>query len=262
MFERLVVSTTQRHKTRTAKFFVCTSLIYLITFAASHAVSLLLADTKLVDPNNQIVLIAPLRAPAALPQPVGSTPEDSVVARYPDPGHLMRYDESASHHQNIPMKVELPAVVHIGGEDDVLTGDRNGFPNIADIIREVRDSEGRASDPPSPPDPSKPQPRTIDYGRPVPVPSRVLQGKAIDRVVPIYPDLPKRIRLQGDVSIEVIISAEGRVESARVVSGHPMLVRAALDAARGWKFGPTILNGVPVAVSGVITFVFKIVQDQ
>jgi protein TonB len=86
----------------------------------------------------------------------------------------------------------------------------------------------------------------------------VLQGKAIERVVPLYPELPKRIRLQGDVSIEVMISAEGRVESARAVSGHPMLVQAALDAARRWRFGPTTLNGVPVRVSGVITFVFKI----
>ena len=86
----------------------------------------------------------------------------------------------------------------------------------------------------------------------------MLQGKAIQRVVPTYPELAKRIRLQGDVSVEVIISPEGRVESAREVQGHPMFVGAALDAARRWRFGPTFLNGVPVRVTGVITFVFKL----
>jgi len=90
------------------------------------------------------------------------------------------------------------------------------------------------------------------------VSSVVLQGKAVERVVPVYPELPKRIRLQGEVSIEVIISPEGRVESARVVNGHPMLVNSAREAARGWRFEPTFLNGVAVRVTGVITFVFKL----
>ncbi|PYT03152.1 MAG: energy transducer TonB, partial [Acidobacteria bacterium] len=61
-----------------------------------------------------------------------------------------------------------------------------------------------------------------------------------------------------DVAVEVIISPEGRVESVRAVSGHPMLIPTALDAARAWRFGPTLLNGVPVRVTGVITFVFKL----
>jgi protein TonB len=94
--------------------------------------------------------------------------------------------------------------------------------------------------------------------KPVRISSTVLQGKAIDKIVPIYPPLAKQIRMQGEVSVEVIISPEGRVESVRIVSGHPMFVTAAGDAARRWRFEPTILNGVPVRVTGVITFVFKL----
>jgi protein TonB len=86
----------------------------------------------------------------------------------------------------------------------------------------------------------------------------VLQGKVIERRVPIYPELARRIRLQGDVAVEVIISPEGRVESVRAISGHPMLTQSALDAARAWRFAPTLLNGVAVRVTGVITFVFKL----
>jgi len=119
---------------------------------------------------------------------------------------------------------------------------------------------GNASAPPptKPPDPPKAETRPADNRKPLPVSSVVLQGKAIERIVPIYPELPKRIRLQGEVSLEVIISPEGRVESARVVSGHPTLVNSALEAARRWRFEPTLLNGVPVRVTGVITFVFKL----
>jgi protein TonB len=86
----------------------------------------------------------------------------------------------------------------------------------------------------------------------------VLQGKAIERRTPIYPPLARQIHLQGDVSVEVIISPDGRVESARVVSGHPMFAQYAREAALGWRFEPTFLNGVAVRVTGVITFAFKL----
>jgi len=114
------------------------------------------------------------------------------------------------------------------------------------------------TEPGKPPDPPKPQPKQVDNGKPIVISSKVLQGKAIDKAVPLYPELAKRNRIYGDVSVEVIISPEGRVESVRVVSGHPLFVTAALDASRRWRFEPTILNGVPVRVTGVITFVFKL----
>jgi protein TonB len=113
-------------------------------------------------------------------------------------------------------------------------------------------------DPPKPPDPPKSQPKQPDVVKPLHLASTVLQGKAIEKVVPVYPALAKQIRLAGEVSVEVIISPEGRVESVRVVSGQALFVKTAQDAARSWRFEPTILNGVPVRVTGVITFVFKL----
>jgi TonB family protein len=88
----------------------------------------------------------------------------------------------------------------------------------------------------------------------------VLQGKAIERRKPIYPKLAQQIHLQGDVSIEVMIAPDGHVESARIVSGHPMLSEWAREAALGWRFQPTLLNQVPVRVTGVIVFVFKLTE--
>jgi protein TonB len=90
------------------------------------------------------------------------------------------------------------------------------------------------------------------------VPSQVLQGKAIVRRTPDYPAIPRQIRLEGQVSVEVIISPGGQVESARAVSGPTLLRAAAVGAAEGWRFEPTLLNGTPVRVTGVIVFNFKL----
>jgi protein TonB len=98
----------------------------------------------------------------------------------------------------------------------------------------------------------------VDDNKPVRLVSTVLQGKAIVRQTPDYPPLAKQIRLAGPVQVEIMVSPDGRVESVRVVSGHPLLSAAAVKAAYGWRFGPTILNGTPVRVTGVIVFNFTL----
>ncbi|HJZ67954.1 MAG TPA: tetratricopeptide repeat protein, partial [Blastocatellia bacterium] len=60
------------------------------------------------------------------------------------------------------------------------------------------------------------------------------------------------------VVVEVTIDEEGNVISARAISGHPLLKDAAIDAARGWTFNQTLLQGVPVKVIGTITFRFEL----
>jgi protein TonB len=94
--------------------------------------------------------------------------------------------------------------------------------------------------------------------QPLRVSSTVLTGTAIERKTPAYPPLARQIRLQGSVVVEVIVSPEGRVESARALSGHPLFTKAAVDAANGWRFHPTLLNGVAVRVTGLITFNFNL----
>jgi TonB family protein len=89
----------------------------------------------------------------------------------------------------------------------------------------------------------------------------VLQGSATKRVTPTYPALAKEARVSGIVVVEVTVDEEGAVISARAVTGHPLLRDAAVDAARGWMFTPTRLNGVPVKVVGTITFNFTPPRD-
>lgn len=85
----------------------------------------------------------------------------------------------------------------------------------------------------------------------------VLQGSATMRVEPPYPALAKAAQVGGAVVVEVTVDEEGKVISARAISGHPLLKDSAIKAARGWTFTPTTLEGVPVKVIGTITFNFQ-----
>jgi TonB family protein len=86
----------------------------------------------------------------------------------------------------------------------------------------------------------------------------VFQGSATKRVEPAYPPLAKAAKVSGSVVVEVTLDEEGKVISARAISGHPLLKDAAVAAARAWKFAPTMLEGVPVKVIGTITFNFML----
>jgi protein TonB len=86
----------------------------------------------------------------------------------------------------------------------------------------------------------------------------VIRGNALDRPVPDYPPLARTAHVEGDVVVEITIGEDGGVANARVLSGHALLQQAALSAAKRWKFKPTLLNNVPVKVSGVLTFRFKL----
>ena len=57
-------------------------------------------------------------------------------------------------------------------------------------------------------------------------------------VVPRYPDIARKMGLSGLVKLQVVIGADGSVKETKVIGGHPILVNAALDAVKKWKFEP------------------------
>jgi protein TonB len=83
-------------------------------------------------------------------------------------------------------------------------------------------------------------------------------GGAITKVDPGYPAAAKQARQAGSVAVEVTISEQGIVTSARALSGPMLLRNAAVAAARAWKFRPSTLGGVPVTTSTTIVFNFKL----
>jgi protein TonB len=77
-------------------------------------------------------------------------------------------------------------------------------------------------------------------------------------VKPIYPPLAKMARQQGTVKFEATISKEGTIEELKLISGPPLLVQAAQDAVKQWRYKPTLLNGEPVEVLTTIDVNFSL----
>jgi TonB family protein len=89
-----------------------------------------------------------------------------------------------------------------------------------------------------------------------------INGRAQKTIQPTYPAVARAAGAQGSVEVEVVVDEQGNVESAKAVSGHQLLRDAAVDAARQWVFAPTLLQGKPVKVKGIITFEFALSSDN
>jgi len=100
--------------------------------------------------------------------------------------------------------------------------------------------------------PAAPPPRVVTQS------SGVVLGAAVKRVEPGYPDVARQNKQLGSVRVEVGIDEQGNVTSARALSGPLLLQNAAVGAARGWKFKPSTMAGVPVKTTTVIVFNFKL----
>ena len=96
--------------------------------------------------------------------------------------------------------------------------------------------------PPPPPPPKAATPKRIRVG------GQVESAKLIFKPQPEYPPLAKMARIQGTVRLEAIISKDGTIQDLKVIQGHPLLVKAALEAVQRWRYQPTLLNGDPVEV--------------
>jgi protein TonB len=106
-----------------------------------------------------------------------------------------------------------------------------------------------------PPPPPAPPPNV--GSSPFRVSGGVLAGKAVTRVQPEYPRLARQAGVEGSVVVEVRVSKEGEVTTAKAVSGHPLLRPASEEAAAKWRYAPTLLSGTPVEIIGTVTFNFR-----
>lgn len=86
--------------------------------------------------------------------------------------------------------------------------------------------------------------------------SGVVIGKALHLAKPAYPNIARKAYAQGEVKVQVIIDEEGYVAAAVAISGHPLLYGVSAAAARETTFTPTLLQGKPVKVVGVLTYNF------
>ena len=98
-----------------------------------------------------------------------------------------------------------------------------------------------------------PEPRGADV-----VNAGILHGKAISKPMPKYPQEAMRAGIAGAVAGKIVVDEEGKVAEANPMCAHPVLMRAAREAALAARFTPTKLSGVPVRVTGIITYRFEL----
>lgn len=155
-----------------------------------------------------------------------------LVAPRSIPTHIAQVDE------NVP-----PPQV---GYDGAGVGETGG-PGTSDGVL------GAPGDPMSHPLPRLAPPPTIERTFKT---SNMLQGSLIRRVEPVYPPLARNARIQGAVVLEAVIGKDGAMENLRLISGHPMLAPAAIQAVSQWRYKPYILNGDAIEVETQITVNF------
>jgi len=85
-----------------------------------------------------------------------------------------------------------------------------------------------------------------------------MEGNLIHRVQPEYPALAKQARIQGTVVLRAVINREGTIQDLQVLSGHPLLVQAAINAVRQWRYRPYYLNDQAVEVETQVTVNFTL----
>lgn len=139
-------------------------------------------------------------------------------------------------------KTNMISIANRGGE---MPGGANNARANSPVVK-----IDAAGEPPS----SMPTPKPLTK----PVSGGVLNGAAIDLPKPEYPEIARRARAGGTVSIEVVIDETGKVVSARASSGNALLREAALKAALRARFSPTKLSGQPVKIAGLLNYNFNI----
>lgn len=83
---------------------------------------------------------------------------------------------------------------------------------------------------------------------PLAVVSDIQSAKLVFQPKPVYPPLARQARISGSVRLAARISADGHIQDLQLISGHPMLTQAAIEAVRQWVYKPTLLNGRPVEI--------------
>lgn len=263
MFNNLIESSSHaREYKRRGSFLLFTGATYVLLFAITGVVSIYAYDAHL---EQQILDDVVLLSPQDIVTPGQEPITDVRPARPRDTNNTSNVTEraeamlSVNHPEVVPEAISatpsknppLPegrGPVFITGRNreagggPVGPGTTGGTP-----AGQPRQIVVLPDDPPPPPTPAPPKVLKI---------STILNSRALSLPTATYPALARNIRLQGTVVVQVLIDEEGKVISAKAVSGHPILVPEAVKAAARARFSPTVLGDQKVKVSGVITYNF------
>lgn len=224
----------------------------LAVLAAPIFAGLYFTDTLNLKQFESTFLVAPPPPPPPPPAPAVVTAKVAPSRRVFE--HAGKLLAPTTIPRNVAEIKEAPLPGDVEGADGMLGGVPGGVPGgtMGGVIGGVIGGSGRVAAPPAP--------RESKSRAPVHLGGRVRAPRQIQRVEPKYPSLARQTHVSGTVIIEAVLDESGNVVEMKVVSGHPLLLQAALDAVRQWKYEPTYLNDVPVAVQMNISVTFALSQ--
>ena len=238
MFEDSTFESTGRIRTRSRGWM-------MVAFGVNGSILLALVLIPLIYPealpsHMMNILIEAPRPPAEIPKPaVQEAPRQAFHGAPQMDGSTLVAPRKIPQEITMVNGPEAPAPVTsfaMDGGADAATGIRQAFQGQ------------NVSVTPGPPQ------------GPVRLPSVLAAGMLLEKVLPVYPAIAKAAHVEGVVVLQAMISGSGTIENLRVISGHPMLQRAAIDAVSNWRYRPYLLNGQPVEVETTVNVIFRLSQ--
>lgn len=271
MFEQLVESTAPKADPKNRRaYFLTSSVVVGILFLSAVVISIYSADFAIgKDSLDLTEMIAPVDMAAAMPEPPKPRIETSISSDQSTTPmrtvNMARVDEvnfvptTTSVVQNTEVARPNTSFRYgpINTDPSGVSGDSGRTANGTSYSGTglTGNSQVAENDIPEPPPVLKAAPVTKkgtiqSLG--------VINGRATSLPPPAYPPAAKAVRAMGKVSVQVLIDESGRVVSANAAGGNPLLIEAAVRAARNARFSTTYLSKVPVKVTGVIVYNFTL----
>lgn len=268
MFEKLVESTLTGAELKPRRRIFAATLVSVTTmFAVAVVTSIYAADFDLGTSSfdiaellTPVVETEPPREPKPQPQQRSSNLPRSennqivrqvLMASTDDPSKVPDKTSAAVNpYASVdPSKYNVAKTGRFDSDPGIPGGGQEG-PGSGSGLRPDFGSNGEAdkkAPPPVAPKPEKPK---------GPVSGGVMTGKAKLLPKPTYSAAARSVGAQGSVTVQILVDETGKVISAKALSGNPLLRSAAVEAAWKAKFDPTKLSGVPVKVTGIISYNF------
>src|ERR1700760_4778151 len=222
MFDEMVVSSASGKKTN-KPWTVALSMLFQVGFLAVLILIPLIYTEALPKTMMATLLVAPPPPPPPPPPPIAQVVHIKPQVHLMDAGKLVTPKVIPKEIKII--KEDAPDMSSMGAVGGVAGGVAGG--QMGGVIGGVIGGVGGAPPPPKP----------VQQGR-IKQGGNVQAAKLVNKVQPNYPPLARQTRISGTVRLHAIIAKNGTVEQLEVMSGHPLLVQAALDAVRQWRYQP------------------------
>ena len=263
MFKNLIESSSHaREFKRRGSFVLFTTATYVLLFIVVGVISIYSYDARLEDQNTDVVtMLSPVDLPAPPVAITHNAPPPRNNANRPTEVIRQIAMASVNHPEIVPNTTSAKPNTNLPVPDQgrYRIGDHDSGPVEAEgTNRSGTGGTGHDNTGVMPQiEVGQPPPPQPPIQRPAPIVSKgAVTGLAISLPKPPYPQIAKQAGAHGPVNVQVLIDESGKVISAKAVSGHPLLMAAAVQAAFGARFSPTRLGEQAVKVSGVITYNF------